>query len=70
MKLAALRSRAAAALMQLRHTVVGNVPDALLLAGAGNVAYGAWLIYPPAGFITGGVLLIVGGIIASRGGAS
>lgn len=28
-------------------------------SGAGLVAYGAWLIYPPAGFIVGGVLLLV-----------
>jgi len=28
--------------------------------GAGLIAYGAWLIYPPAGFITGGILLVTG----------
>lgn len=42
-------------------------PDVLLLGGAASVSYGAWLIAPPAGFIVGGVLLIAGGVIASRG---
>ncbi len=53
----------------LRVAVASNVPDALMLAGAGLVAFGAWSIYPPAGYITGGVLLIVGGVIASRSAA-
>lgn len=35
------------------------------LAGGGLVAYGAWLIYQPAGFIIGGVLLLVGAILLS-----
>lgn len=35
-------------------------------AGAGGcclVAYGAWLVYPPAGFITGGILLSIGAFL-------
>jgi len=36
------------------------------LAGAGLVAYGAWLIYVPAGFIVGGVLLILAAVLAAR----
>lgn len=40
-------------------------PDSLLLAGAGCVSYGAWLIYPPAGFIVGGLLLLVGGYLGA-----
>jgi hypothetical protein len=40
--------------------------DIIGLAGVGLVSYGAWLILPGAGFITGGVLLIVGVIINSR----
>lgn len=36
------------------------------LAGAGLAAYGAWLIYEPAGFITGGALLIAGAVAVAR----
>ena len=35
------------------------------LAGAGMIAYGAWLIAPAAGFITGGVLVLAGCILVS-----
>ncbi len=41
--------------------------DVVGLAGAGLVAYGAWLVFPPAGFITGGVLLLAGALLLSRG---
>ncbi|CAB4167394.1 hypothetical protein UFOVP860_17 [uncultured Caudovirales phage] len=50
-------------------SVVAGLPvilrDLTGLAGAGLVAYGAWLIYPPAGFIVGGVLLIVAAALAA-----
>lgn len=36
------------------------------LGGAALVAYGAWLIYVPAGFIIGGVLLILAAVLAAR----
>lgn len=39
--------------------------DLLGLAGAGLIAYGAWLISPPAGFITGGALLVIGVVLSS-----
>lgn len=42
------------------------VRDLVGLAGAGLVSYGGWLIYPPAGFITGGLLLIVAAVLAVR----
>lgn len=49
----------------------GSVPSALRdlagLAGVGLIAYGAWLVYPPAGFITGGVLLIAGALLLALG---
>lgn len=41
-------------------------PDALLIAGAGGIAYGAWLVYEPAGFIVGGVLVLLAGWLDSR----
>jgi hypothetical protein len=40
------------------------LPDALIVAGAAGVSYGAWLIYPAAGFIVGGLLVMAGGITA------
>lgn len=48
--------------------VAANVPDILMASGACGVAYGAWLIYEPAGFIVGGLLLLAAGVLASRGG--
>ena len=53
------------------HTIAGAVPgvvrDLAGLSGVGLVSYGAWLIYPPAGFIAGGSLLIVGALLAALG---
>lgn len=40
-----------------------------LLAGAALIAYGAWQVYRPAGYIVGGVLLIAGVILQARGNA-
>jgi hypothetical protein len=42
------------------------LPDALIVAGATALSYGAWLLHPSAGFITAGVLLVTGGIVAGR----
>lgn len=43
------------------------IRDACGLAGAGAIAYGAWLVYPPAGFIVGGGLVLVGVLMSSFG---
>ncbi len=43
-----------------------SLPDAMLVAGASCLTYGAWLVYAPAGYIVGGVLLMLGGFLASR----
>lgn len=40
--------------------------DVFGLAGAGLVAYGAWLAYPAAGFIVGGVLVLAGAFLSVR----
>lgn len=40
--------------------------DSAALAGAGLVAYGAGLIYRPAGFIVLGGLLIVGAFLSAK----
>lgn len=49
------------------------LPDALMTAGAGGVAYGAWMVYPPAGYIVGGLFCLAGGWLlaqkAARGAA-
>ncbi len=43
------------------------IRDASGIAGAGSIAYGAWLIYPPAGFIAGGGLVLAGVLMSSFG---
>jgi hypothetical protein len=53
--LAIAARRVAAAVPNLLRDLAG-------LAGIGAIAYGAWMIYPPAGFITGGLLLVVGAL--------
>ena len=48
---------------------VGAVLEAaVLVAGLGSVSYGAWLAWPPAGFLAGGTLLIAGVLLRARGG--
>jgi hypothetical protein len=42
------------------------IKDGIGLIGVGLVSYGAWLVLPAAGFITGGMFLIVGVILFSR----
>lgn len=44
----------------------GIAPDAMILSGVASVSYGAWLVYEPAGFIAGGILSLVGGILVAR----
>ena len=43
-----------------------HLPDAMMVAGAGAVSYGAWLVSQPAGFVVGGLLLLLGGFLAAR----
>ena len=40
--------------------------NGLGFAGAGAIAHGAWLIYVPAGFLVGGVLLIALSVLIGR----
>lgn len=42
------------------------VPDALMVGGAAGISYGAWLVYAPSGYIVGGILALVGGVILAR----
>ena len=52
-------------------TIAGAVPglfrDLAGLCGVGLISYGAWLIYPPAGFVVGGLLLILGALLIALG---
>lgn len=42
------------------------VRDVAGLLGAALLAYGARLIYPPAGYIVGGLLLLAGSLFLAR----
>lgn len=57
----------AAAMRAIAGVVPGLVRDMAGLCGVGLVSYGAWMIYPPAGFITGGLLLIIGALMVALG---
>ena len=57
----------AVALRTIAGVVPGLVRDLAGLCGVGLVSYGAWMIYPPAGFITAGLLLIVGTLLIALG---
>lgn len=57
----------ATALRTVAGAVPGLVRDLAGLSGVGLVAYGAWLIYPPAGFIVGGCLLILDALLLALG---
>lgn len=41
------------------------LPDVLIIAGVAAISYGAWLIMPAAGFITGGALTFAGGVLSA-----
>lgn len=43
------------------------LPLLLLLAGAAAIAVGAWLIFEPAGYIAGGMLLMAVAVMMIRG---
>lgn len=50
----------------MKKLFISNLPDLLMIAGAGTLSYGAWLIYEPAGFLVGGVLFLTAGIMTAR----
>lgn len=45
-----------------------SIPWLLLLIGVVAIITGAAMIYPPAGFLVGGVLSIIGAVIMLMGG--
>jgi hypothetical protein len=40
--------------------------DAVAVLGASLVAYGAWLIFPPAGYIVTGTMLLLASVLSAR----
>jgi hypothetical protein len=59
---AGLRKALLAALRRAPHVIL----DTAGFAGAGLIAYGAWLIFVPAGFLVGGALLLVLSMLFGR----
>jgi len=57
----------AAAVRTIAGVMPGLIRDLAGLCGVGLVSYGAWMIYPPAGFIVAGILLIVGTLMIALG---
>ncbi len=57
----------ATAVRTIAMAVPSLVRDLAGLCGVGLVSYGAWTVYPPAGFITAGILLIVGTLLIALG---
>lgn len=50
----------------MKKMLISILPDVLMLAGAAGLSYGAWMIYEPAGFLVGGTLVLIGGILTAR----
>lgn len=48
--------------------LINALPDALIVGGGCAIAYGASLLHPAAGFITGGLLAVAFGQVASMKG--
>lgn len=48
-------------------TAAGVIPETLAGAGCVAISYGAHLVYTPAGWIVGGILAIVAGVVMARG---
>jgi hypothetical protein len=53
----------------VKKNLMSMLPDALMVAGAAAVSYGAWAIYPPAGYIVGGVIMAGAGWLVAKGTA-
>ena len=63
---AAKRARRAALMQKIARFVPVAVRESAGIAGAALFSYGFWLVYPPAGYIVGGVLLMIGATISAR----
>jgi hypothetical protein len=54
-------------LQALGAAFASHAPDALMIGGAGGVAYGAGLVYFPAGYIVAGLFALLAGLLLARG---
>jgi hypothetical protein len=50
----------------LQSNVAAIARDIAGIAGAGLIIYGAWLIYPPAGFLSAGLMLLAAAWLTAR----
>jgi hypothetical protein len=50
----------------MKKKVTDGLTDAAGIIGACSVSYGCYLIYPPAGFIVAGVLVMVGSFLRQQ----
>ena len=57
-------------LTKAQSVVAGLLPDAMMLAGIAAMAYGASLIYAPAGWIIAGAASLGFGLLLARRGGS
>lgn len=44
-----------------------HLPDILMAGGAATLSYGAWMAHPAAGFLVGGLLMLVAGVMIAKG---
>jgi len=51
-------------MMKIRSAL--TLTDVVGIAGAALLAYGAWLIYRPLGFLVAGALLLAGSLLLAR----
>lgn len=61
-----MEKRGAAILTSALRGAVVVIRDGMGLAGIGSIAYGAWLAWPPAGFMVGGGMLFAAAVLLSR----
>lgn len=57
-------------LLRVGAALPSALTDLAGIAGAGLVAYGAALVYEPAGFIAGGAFLLAGAVLRTRRSAA
>lgn len=50
----------------MKTTLAGLLPDALMTGGAAVFSFGAWLIYPPVGYLVAGAFLLAAGWLSAR----
>lgn len=61
-----MRAIAATVFSGVVNTVPIVVRDVSAIGGAGLIAYGAWLAYPPAGYVVVGLVLLAASILGAR----